>query len=172
MFCKCVLVFLLSVLLCLRWRSDVRLSSRPWLVFWRGSSALMPGSGVLLSFGPMSGKYGDPLLIFYGVHRLRERSELEVHVSCGVRGPADSEHRLCILMNDKPIRTIDIRINKLGITHAESLLRVILPAGARMTFVHYYDHMGAKHQQAQATCDIAFRSGIPNIYDAPWVYNQ
>lgn len=172
MFCKCVLVFLLFFLLCFRWRSDVRVSSRPWLVFWRGSSLLFPGSGVLLSFGSMSGKYGDPLLLFDGVHRLRERSELEVHVSCGVRGPPDSEHRVCILLNDNAIRTMDVRLSKLGVTHAESLLRVILPAGAKITFVHYYDYMGAKYEQANATCNIAFRSGIPNIYDAPWVYNQ
>ena len=159
----------------LRWRADSISTTKPWLLYFRGSSTSVEvHTSVSVSLSGLSRKYGDPLVDnMDGDIHLKDRTELEMHVSCGVDGPSGSDHRVCVMLNGKCIRTMDVRINRLGTTHTESLLRVILPAGAKISLLHYYDHMGTDSKPnapAKADCDVAVRSGIPNVYDAPWVY--
>ena len=159
----------------LRWRADSISTTKPWLLYFRGSSTSVEvHTSVSVSLSGLSRKYGDPLVDNTdGDIHIKDRTELEMHVSCGVDGPSGSDHRVCVMLNGKCIRTMDVRINRLGTTHTESLLRVILPAGAKISLLHYYDHMGTDSKPnapAKADCDVAVRSGIPNVYDAPWVY--
>ena len=178
MFCKCMLVSLFVFSLVqfqLRWRADSISTTKPWLLYFRGSSTSVEvHTSVSVSLSGLSRKYGDPLVDNTdGDIHIKDRTELEMHVSCGVDGPSGSDHRVCVMLNGKCIRTMDVRINRLGTTHTESLLRVILPAGAKISLLHYYDHMGTDSKPnapAKADCDVAVRSGIPNVYDAPWVY--
>lgn len=159
----------------LRWRADSISTTKPWLLYFRGSSTSVEvHTSVSVSLSGLSRKYGDPLVDNTdGDIHIKDRTELEMHVSCGVDGPSGSDHRVCVMLNGKCIRTMDVRINRLGTTHTESLLRVILPAGANISLLHYYDHMGTDSKPnapSKADCDVAVRSGIPNVYDAPWVY--
>ena len=90
MICKFMLVSLFVFALVqfqLRWRADSISTTKPWLMYFRGSSTSVGvHTSVSVSLSGLSRKYGDPLVsnIDGNIH-LKDRTELEVHVSCGVK---------------------------------------------------------------------------------------
>jgi len=177
MICRCILTVLLVFALVqiqLSWRRDEKITHKPWLMLWKGDTRdITQHTGTTFKFKAFSRKYGEPLVGYDELKNSfypRERTEVEIHIVLTLSGPPLSFHRVVLSMNNIPLRTIDIFIPKLGIANNDMVARFALPEKGDMKIHHYFDSIWSDQKPANASITIAFRSGIPNLYDTPWVY--
>ena len=177
MFCNCVFImFCLFVFTQIRWRwkSDAIITKSPWLVLWKGkTNNITFQTGTDFNFKAFSQKYGNPLIGFddtTDAFFTRERTETEMQVSCVIYGPPLSFHRIALRVNNKDIRIVDVFIPYTGVAHSEMMARLLLADKTKIRVHHYFDSIWSSQYSSYSDIVVSFRSGIPNLYDAPWVY--
>jgi hypothetical protein len=89
-----------------------------------------------------------------------------------ITGPPLSFHRLVLLVNGKTVRTLDMFIPISGVANNEMVARFAMVNNGRIKVHHYFDSVWSKVDTASADITVSFRSGIPNLYDTPWVYKS
>ena len=179
MFCKAIFIGLFMfafVQIQLRWKRDEVITNKPWLVLWKGNTESVPQqTGADFRFKAFSNKYGSPLVSYNELQNHftpRERAEVEMQIVATVTGPALSFHRLVLLVNGKDVRTLDMFIPMSGVANSEMVARFAMVNNARIKVHHYFDAVWSKNGDASAEIVVSFRSGIPNLYDTPWVYKS
>lgn len=177
MMCTRILTILLIfafVQIQLRWKRDEVVTQSPWLVLWKGKTAgLTQNTGTDFQFEAFSRKYGTPLISYDEIKNTftpKERTEVEIHAVVKLNGPPLSFHRVVILVNDQPLRTLDLFIPNTGEANNDMMARFALAEKTKIRIHHYYDSVWNKVDSSNGTMTISFRSGIPNLYDTPWVY--
>ena len=178
MICKTIFMGLLLfafVQIQLRWKRDEVITNKPWLVLWKGKTeSITQKTGADFRFSAYSNKYGDALLKYNELENHfmpRERSEVEMQVVATVNGPPLSFHRLVVLVNNQEIRTLDVFVPTSGVAHSEMVVRFAM-AKSKIKVHHYFDSVWNIIDSASADITVSFRSGIPNLYDTPWVYKS
>jgi hypothetical protein len=156
----------------LSWRRDEVITNKPWMVLWRGyTEDCSVETGHDFYFNAFSTKYGYPLInITDNYIKAIDRTEIEINAIVKVYGPPLSFHRIVMIMNDKAFRTLDVLVPYSGVAHNSMLSRIILPPGSTLRIHHYFDSIWNKVNISHANISMSFRSGIPNLYDSPWVY--
>lgn len=158
----------------LRWKRDEVITNKPWLVLWKGTTdSISQQTGADFNFKAFSNKYGNPLVSYNELENYftpREAAEVEMQIVATITGPQLSFHRLVLLVNEKPVRTLDIFIPISGVANNEMVARFAMVNNARIKVHHYFDAVWNKVDSASAEIVVSFRSGIPNLYDTPWVY--
>ena len=177
MFCKAIFIGLFMfafVQIQLRWKRDEVITNKPWLVLWKGTTdSISQQTGADFNFKAFSNKYGNPLVSYNELENYftpREAAEVEMQSVATITGPQLSFHRLVLLVNEKPVRTLDIFIPISGVANNEMVARFAMVNNARIKVHHYFDAVWNKVDSASAEIVVSFRSGIPNLYDTPWVY--
>ena len=154
----------------LRWKHDKSINNSPWMVVWKGKTSSFPfKTGTDFVFDLQSIKYGTPLIALdENTFRLKERSEIEMHLVIKIKAPALSFHRVSILINNVEFRTQDMFVPPGGVSNSDMMARFILGANNNIRIHHYYDSVWTEMGDASATISLGFRNGLPNIYDAPF----
>lgn len=156
----------------LSWRRDEIISHKPWMVLWKGyTKDCSVETGNDFFFNAYSIKYGYPLInATNNFIKAIDRTEIEINAVMKIYGPPLSFHRIVLLMNDKAFRTLDLLVPYSGVAHNSMLSRFILPPGSKLRIHHYFDSVWNQMNTSRANISVSFRSGIPNLYDTPWVY--
>jgi hypothetical protein len=169
-----VLLIFAFVQIQLRWKRDEVVTQSPWLLLWKGkTTGLTQNTGTDFQFEAFSRKYGTPLISYDEIKNTftpKERTEVEIHAVVKLNGPPLSFHRVVILVNDQPLRTLDMFIPNTGEANNDMMARFALAEKTKIRIHHYYDSVWNKVDSSNGTMTISFRSGIPNLYDTPWVY--
>ena len=179
MICKAIFIglfFFAFVQIQLRWKRDEVITNKPWLVLWKGNTdSITQQTGADFRFKAYSNKYGNALVSYSELENHfapRERAEVEMQVVATINGPALSFHRLVILINNKPIRTLDMFMPSSEVANSEMVARFAMVHTSKIKVRHYFDSVWSKTGKASAEITVSFRSGIPNLYDTPWVYKS
>lgn len=156
----------------LRWRRDEVITQTPWLVLWKGiTNNITQHTGTDVQFEAFSRKYGTPLISYDEMKfYVKERTEVEIHAVVKVYGPALSFHRIAILVNDVHVRILDLFIPNTGEVNNDMVARFALAEKTNIRIHHYYDSVWNEGYPSNSSITVSFRSGIPNLYDTPWVY--
>ncbi len=158
----------------LRWRRDEVITQTPWLVLWKGKTDnITQNTGTDFKFEASSRKYGTPMISYDELKHTfspRERTEMEIHIVVQVIGPPLSFHRVGILVNDVHVRVLDLFVPNTGVANNDMIARFVLAEKTKLRIHHYYDSVWNKIYPSNAHITLSFRSGIPNLYDTPWVY--
>lgn len=177
MFCKCFLMcfcIFTMVQIQLRWKTDNIITNSPWLVLWKGKTINITfQTGTDVNFKAFSQKYGNPMVGFddtTDAFFTRERTETEMQVSCIIYGPPLSFHRIALRVNNKDVRIVDVFIPYTGVAHSEMMVRLLLAVKTKIKIHHYFDSIWTSQYSSYSDIVVSFRSGIPNLFDAPWVY--
>jgi hypothetical protein len=177
MFCKTIflgLALFAFVQIQLRWKRDEVITNKPWLVLWKGNTKTTQQTAADFTFKAFSNKYGDALVSYNELaneFQPRERTEVEMQIVATVTGPPLSFHRIVLTVNNKPIRTLDVFIPMSGEANSEMVARFAM-VKSKIKVKHYFDAVWSKNGDASAEIVVSFRSGIPNLYDTPWVYKS
>ena len=158
----------------LRWKRDETITQSPWLILWKGkTSHLTQTTGADFEFDAFSMKYGTPLISYDETKNTfgpKERTEVEIHTVVKIHGPPLSFHRIVVMVNDIHIRVLDMFMPNTGEANGDMMARFTLAEKSKIRVHHYFDSIWNKIDSANASVTVSFRSGIPNLYDTPWVY--
>ena len=157
----------------LQWKQDDELRSTGWLVLWKGTSKNRVNTGTKISFNAYSKKFGHNIIHYNALKNSfesSERTEIFCHIQITLYAPPLSFHRLVLSLKDKDYHSVDLFVPSRGKLHSDSLVRMNVHEKIDWSFEHYFDSEWEKQGEAKMSMVVSFRSGIPNLYDTPWVY--
>lgn len=157
----------------LQWKHDDELRSNGWLVLWKGSTKTRVETGSKISFNAYSKKYGHNIIHYDALKNSfesSERTEIFCHLQITLHAPPLSFHRLVLNRKEKEFHSVNLFVPFSGKLYSDSLIRMNVHDHTDWSFDHYFDSEWEKQGEAKLSMVVSFRSGIPNLYDTPWVY--